>query len=115
MNNRRFNRIKPNSPILAKAHIYKYKNKKIISPSTILKVENYSLSGLQFSSKLNFPISNELILSLEFSLFGLKNEIQGTNVWQRKKQKGYIYGFEIRSTNLSYYQTVTLLTSKSEL
>lgn len=114
MNKRRFYRIKPNSPIIAKAHIYKYKNKKFTSPSTILKVEDYSLSGLQFSSKLNFPVSNELILALEFQLFGLKNKIQGTIVWKRKTPNGYIYGFEISSTNLNYYQTITFLTSESD-
>jgi hypothetical protein len=109
MKTRKHKRIDLKSPIMVKGKIHKFKNKYGLNHTTLLKVENISLTGLRFSSALNFPVTNDLILSLEFSLLGRKNHLLGTIVWKRKTTTNYVYGFEIISSNIGYIQLVTFL------
>jgi hypothetical protein len=95
---------------MVKGKIQKYKNKHSLSHTTLLKVENMSLTGLRFTSDLNFPVTDELVLSLEFSLLGRNIFLLGTIVWKQKTAVSYIYGFEIISSNIGYMKSVSMLT-----
>lgn len=112
MDKRGFDRLRPAYIVIADAQIYKYKDKQILSRSTKVTLRDYSLKGLCFSSSLNFPVSNEVILSVEFTLFGKKIKVKGNIVWKIGSQHDYIYGFEIISANLFYHQLVNDLTGQ---
>ncbi|TWI59989.1 PilZ domain-containing protein [Halalkalibacter nanhaiisediminis] len=114
MINRRLNkRINLKPPIAAKAKIFEFENVELVSDRyALFHVENISLTGLRLRSDLDFPIMKELILSLEVSLFGRENYLLGTIVWKKKSGEQFVYGFEIRSTNIGYMQSVTLLTKE---
>lgn len=109
---RGFDRIQPAYIVIANAQIYKYRGKHILSRSTKITVRDYSLNGLSFSSSLSFPVSNVLILSVEFTLLGKKIKIKGNIVWKRGAEPGYIYGFKIISANFFYYQLLNDLTGQ---
>jgi hypothetical protein len=106
MGNRRGERRDLKIPVRGKAKIHTYQNQYILSNTALIEVENISISGLRFSSHLDFPVTRELILFIEFQLFGNPNHIVGTIVWKRKNKNNYTYGFEIRSSNMGYIQSV---------
>ena len=99
-----------NFPVKGTIKIYKFKNKYILSSGAFIQVENFSLTGLRLSSNLEFPVTKEMSLSMEFDLFGLKNQIIGNLAWKRKDRNSYIYGIEILSANMGYIQLVASLT-----
>ncbi|WP_046180406.1 PilZ domain-containing protein [Domibacillus tundrae] len=111
MKNRRDERKELNFPVQGTVKIYKFGNKCISNRNALINIENISLNGLRFSSNLEFPITKEMTLCMEFEVFGLKKQLVGTLVWKRKDTNKFIYGIEIVSANMGYIQSVGSLTT----
>lgn len=109
MEKRRGERRELKYPVIGKTRIYKFHRQYVLGNSTFVYIENISLNGLRLSSALDFPVSTELILSIEFQLFGIENHILGSIVWKRKNKNEFTYGFEILSANMGYIQSVDFL------
>jgi hypothetical protein len=109
MGNRRGERRDLKIPVRGKTKIHKYQNQYISSNTALIEVENISINGLRFSSQLDFPVTRELVLSVEFQLLGNTNQIAGVIVWKRKNKNSYTYGFEILSVKMGYIQSVVPL------
>lgn len=93
-------------PVTGKVKIEKFQNQNISGKSAFIQIENISLNGLRLSTPLNFPVAPELVLSIEFHLFGIENHISGSIVWKRKVNNDYTYGFKILSTNMGYVHSL---------
>jgi hypothetical protein len=76
MGNRRGEKRDLKIPVMGIAKIHTYQNQYILNNFVLIKVENISINGLCFSSPLDFPVITELILSLEFQLFGMEKKKQ---------------------------------------
>ncbi|OMP65643.1 PilZ domain-containing protein [Domibacillus epiphyticus] len=108
--NRRSTRKDLNIPVKGTVKIHKFKNEYISDHNAFIQVENISLNGLRFSSRLKFPVTKELTVSMDFEIFGMKNQLVGTLAWKRKEMTNYVYGVEIVSANMGYIQSVASLT-----
>ena len=110
MEKRRDKRIDLKYPLSVKCRIQKFKDTYGLIRTTSLQVENISMGGLRFSSPLNFPVTQDLVLSLEFTLLGRDCRLLGTIVWKEETSNHYVYGFETTSSNIGYMQSVSLFT-----
>lgn len=110
MEHRRQSRVNLQNPIVAKTRIYRFKNKKVSDNYTLVTVENISSTGLRFTSSLNFPITDELLLFIDLPFFAASTPILGTLVWKKKVKNQYMYGVDIKSTNVGYIQSIAQLT-----
>jgi hypothetical protein len=109
MEHRNQTRIYLQIPIVAKTRIYRYKDKKVSDHYTLVSVDNISSTGLGFTSSLDFPVSDELVLFIDLPFLSSRTPIFGTLVWKKREKEQYIYGVEIKSTNIGYIQSIAHL------
>lgn len=100
--NRTNERIQFENPPLTNAKLLIVDGLRLSQEETEVKLNDLSVTGLRFSTDLNFSIGQHLVI--EVSLFTPTNHLFGEVVWKEASHHEYTYGIKIISADLSYYQ-----------
>jgi hypothetical protein len=91
INKRQFIRLNMQTP--CKLTIWELNNSKVKMETINVEVRNIGLGGLQFESKIWFPIQEDMILKFDVTIFGV---LYGFILW-REETDGFKYGVKFTS------------------
>lgn len=91
---RKYLRIKPDNPLYADAAIVRVGRDAVRSGTARVRVLDISPGGLKFTSVLNLPVIDSVLLELRFQLSGADYRMRGYIVYKNSLEvREYAYGF----------------------
>ncbi|CAG9623256.1 EAL domain-containing protein [Sutcliffiella rhizosphaerae] len=95
VDNRKYFRIELPYSIKGELTIKRMKDYEVNLGSTAIVIENIGPGGLRFCSRMQFPVQDELILSVSFQLLGITKTLECKVVWKSELEECYFqYGVE---------------------
>ncbi|MRH41284.1 hypothetical protein GH741_01185 [Aquibacillus halophilus] len=95
-------RLKAKQPPSANATIFSTTGSMMSHNTTVVKLHNFGLEGLSFTSELEFSIHEYLAMHLD--LFSPKTQVCGEIVWKKEANNSFIYGLNIHTADFTYHQ-----------
>jgi hypothetical protein len=109
INKRRFFRIYLKKPICTETSIVNLNGKSIKTNPANICVNDIGIGSLQFSSKLNLPLGNNIIYEFKINILHKCYYFRGSIVWKNEKENGEIaYGvnFQLDNNDIPNYFTI---------
>ncbi|MCA0983837.1 EAL domain-containing protein [Halobacillus yeomjeoni] len=92
-NRRQFYRMEFPYPLLGSFSIVEFYNESVVIGKSKVLIENISIGGLRFITKLQLPVNPEIMLRFYFKLFGKDYSLDGKIVWKGEvKPEIFQYG-----------------------
>ncbi|MBH0228760.1 EAL domain-containing protein [Halobacillus yeomjeoni] len=94
-NRRQFYRMEFPYPLLGAFSIVEFYNERVVIGKSKVLIENISIGGLKFITKLQLPVNPEIRLRFNFKLFGKDYSLDGKIVWKDEvKPEIFQYGVQ---------------------
>lgn len=89
-------------PIRGTFAIQRINNQRIESNEGSIEILDMSLGGMKFTSFLDLPLDQRVLLLVKFQIEEEKFSVTGKIMWKKAKmEKGYFYGFEMDKDSYS--------------